>query len=90
MEFFRKTCGGRIEELTGKKPALVKSDIYLRSLGLYRVAELEFMASRYIMNRTFPPLVMAEIMLTWLFLATNRTSGVCPFGANPLTRFAPV
>jgi penicillin amidase len=42
MEFFRKTCGGRIEELTGKKAALVNSDIYLRSLGLYRVAELEY------------------------------------------------
>lgn len=42
MEFFRKTCGGRIEELTGKKAALVKSDIYLRSLGLYRVAEQEY------------------------------------------------
>lgn len=42
MEFFRKTCAGRIEELTGKKAALVKSDIYLRSLGLYRVAEQEY------------------------------------------------
>jgi penicillin amidase len=42
MEFFRKTCGGRIEELTGKKAALVKSDIYLRSLGIYRVAQQEY------------------------------------------------
>lgn len=42
MEFFRKTCGGRIEELTGKKAALVKADIYLRSLGLYRVAAQEY------------------------------------------------
>ncbi len=42
MEFFRKTCGGRIGELTGRKAALVKADIYLRSLGLYRVAEQEF------------------------------------------------
>lgn len=42
MEFFRKTCGGRIGELTGKKAALVKKDIYLRSLGLYRVAEQEY------------------------------------------------
>jgi len=42
MEFFRKTCGGRIEELTGKKSALVKADIYLRSLGLYGVAAQEF------------------------------------------------
>ena len=46
MEFFRKTCGGRIEELTGKKAALVKSDIYLRSLGLYRVAEQEYNSYR--------------------------------------------
>ena len=42
MEFYRKTCGGRIEELTGKKASLVNSDIYLRSLGLYRVAEQEY------------------------------------------------
>jgi penicillin amidase len=42
MEFFRKTCGGRIGELTGKKAALVKADIYLRSLGLYRVAQQEY------------------------------------------------
>ena len=42
MEFFRKTCGGRIEELTGKKSALVASDIYLRSLGLYRVCRREY------------------------------------------------
>lgn len=42
MEFFRKTCGGRIEELTGKKAALVSSDIYLRSLGLYRVCRREY------------------------------------------------
>jgi penicillin amidase len=42
MEFFRKTCGGRIEELTGKKAALVNTDIYLRSLGLYRVVEQEY------------------------------------------------
>ncbi len=42
MEFFRHTCGGRIQELTGKKPALVAADIYLRSLGLYRVAAKEY------------------------------------------------
>jgi penicillin amidase len=42
MEFFRKTCGGRIEELTGKRDALVNSDIYLRSLGLYKVAREEY------------------------------------------------
>ncbi|HPD56691.1 MAG TPA: penicillin acylase family protein [Smithellaceae bacterium] len=42
MEFFRKTCGGRIEELTGRKVTLVNSDIYLRSLGLYKVAEQEY------------------------------------------------
>jgi penicillin G amidase len=39
MEFFRKTCGGRIEELTGRKDALLNTDIYLRSLGLYKVVE---------------------------------------------------
>ena len=46
MEFFRKTCGGRIEELTGKKAALVNTDIYLRSLGLYKVAEQEYNSYR--------------------------------------------
>jgi len=42
MEFFRKTCGGRIEELTGKKASLVNTDIYLRSLGLYNVCKKEY------------------------------------------------
>jgi penicillin G amidase len=42
MEFFRKTCGGRIEELTGKKASLVNTDIYLRSLGLYKVCKQEY------------------------------------------------
>lgn len=42
MEFFRKTCGGRIEELTGRKAALINADIYLRSLGLYKVVEQEY------------------------------------------------
>jgi penicillin amidase len=42
MEFFRKTCGGRIGELTGRKDALVNADIYLRSLGLYEIAKQEY------------------------------------------------
>ena len=42
MEFYRKTCGGRIEELTGKKAGLVNTDIYLRSLGLYDVCRKEY------------------------------------------------
>ncbi len=42
MEFFRKTCGGRIEELTGKKAALVNTDIYLRSLGIYKAVEKDY------------------------------------------------
>ena len=42
MEFYRKTCGGRIEELTGKKASLVNTDIYLRSLGLYEVCRKEY------------------------------------------------
>jgi len=42
MEFFRKTCGGRIEELTGKKASLVNTDIYLRSLCLYEVCKKEY------------------------------------------------
>jgi penicillin amidase len=46
MEFFRKTCGGRIEELTGQKAALMNADIYLRSLGLYKVAEQEYNSYR--------------------------------------------
>lgn len=42
MEFFRHTCGGRIEELTGKNAELVETDIYLRTLGWYQVAEQEY------------------------------------------------
>jgi penicillin amidase len=42
MEFFRKTSGGRIQELTGKKDRLVGTDIYLRSLGLYEVCKKEY------------------------------------------------
>lgn len=42
MEFFRHTCGGRIEELTGKNTGLIATDIYLRTLGWYRVAEQEY------------------------------------------------
>ncbi|MBN1689483.1 MAG: penicillin acylase family protein [Dehalococcoidia bacterium] len=42
MEFFRHTCAGRIEELTGKKAQLISSDIYLRSMGWYKVAEQEY------------------------------------------------
>jgi len=42
MEFYRKTCSGRIEELTGKKPALVNTDIYLRTLGLYEATEKDY------------------------------------------------
>lgn len=42
MEFFRHTCAGRIEELTGKKASLVNTDVYLRSLGLYKVCRQEY------------------------------------------------
>ena len=42
MEFFRHTCGGRIEELTGKKSSLIASDIYLRSMGWYDLARQEY------------------------------------------------
>ncbi|MFA5079925.1 MAG: penicillin acylase family protein, partial [Dehalococcoidia bacterium] len=42
MEMFRHICGGRIEELTGKKASLVSTDIYLRTLGWYNVAEQEY------------------------------------------------
>ena len=42
MDFFRHTCGGRIEELTGKKASLVSTDIYLRTMGWYNVAEQEY------------------------------------------------
>jgi penicillin amidase len=42
MDFFRHTCGGRIEELTGKKASLVSTDIYLRTMGWYNVAEKEY------------------------------------------------
>lgn len=42
MEFFRHTCAGKIEELTGKKPNLVSADIYLRSLGLYQACRRDY------------------------------------------------
>jgi penicillin amidase len=42
MDFFRHTCAGRIEELTGKKSSLVSSDIYLRTMGWSKVAEKEY------------------------------------------------
>ncbi len=42
MEFFRHTCQGRIEELTGRKESLLNTDIYLRSLGLYKVCRQEY------------------------------------------------
>ena len=42
MDFFRHLCGGRLEELTGKKASLVSTDIYLRSLGWYEVAKKEY------------------------------------------------
>jgi len=42
MDFYRHLCGGRIEELTGQKSSLVASDIYLRTLGWYNVAEKEY------------------------------------------------
>ena len=42
MEMFRHICGGRVEELTGKKASLVSSDIYLRTLGWYNVAAKEY------------------------------------------------
>ncbi|MDD5398726.1 MAG: penicillin acylase family protein, partial [Dehalococcoidia bacterium] len=42
MEMFRHICGGRIEELTGKKTSLIPTDIYLRTLGWYKVAEKEY------------------------------------------------
>jgi len=42
MEFFRHLCAGRVEELTGKKPSLISSDIYLRTMGWYEVAKKEY------------------------------------------------
>ncbi len=42
MDFFRHTCAGRIEELTGKKSSLVSADIYLRTMGWTKVAEEEY------------------------------------------------
>ncbi|MCX6008503.1 MAG: penicillin acylase family protein, partial [Chloroflexi bacterium] len=41
MEFWRHTGSGRIEELVGKKDALLGTDIFLRTLGWRRVAEQE-------------------------------------------------
>jgi penicillin G amidase len=42
MDFFRHTCAGKIEELTGKKSSLVSADIYLRTMGWRTVAEKEY------------------------------------------------
>ena len=58
MEFFRKTCGGRIEELTGKKASLVNTDIYLRSLGLYKVCQKEY--DIYTLDQRIPLDAFAE------------------------------
>jgi len=41
MEFWRHTGSGRIEELVGKKDALLGTDIFLRTLGWRHVAESE-------------------------------------------------
>jgi len=42
MEFNRHVCGGRIEELTGKKAKLLPIDIYFRTLGFYKIARQEY------------------------------------------------
>ena len=41
MEFWRHVGSGRIEELVGKKDALLGTDIFIRTLGWQRVAENE-------------------------------------------------
>ncbi|MBM3118740.1 MAG: penicillin acylase family protein [Chloroflexi bacterium] len=41
MEFWRHIGNGRIEELVGKKDALLGTDIFIRTLGWKRVAEKE-------------------------------------------------
>ena len=45
MEFNRRLCGGRVEELVGKKAGLVPVDIYFRTLGFYKVAQQEYDSS---------------------------------------------
>lgn len=68
MEFFRYTCAGRIEELTGYQPDTLAADILLRTMGWRQVAEQEMKdcdtdtlnvlnafadgVNAYIMNRT--------------------------------------
>jgi penicillin amidase len=79
MEFYRHTCSGRIEELVGKKDALLGTDIFLRTLGWRRVAEQELERSNgealaqlqafadgvnaYIMNRDPSKLALAYSVL---------------------------
>jgi penicillin amidase len=41
MEFWRHIGSGRIEELVGKKDALLATDIFIRTLGWRRIAEQE-------------------------------------------------
>ena len=42
MEFFRHTCAGRIEELTGKKASLIAADSYFRTMGWYKECQQEY------------------------------------------------
>jgi len=42
MEFWRHTASGRLGELVGRTDAVVRADIFLRTLGWRRVAEAEW------------------------------------------------
>ncbi len=42
MEFSRHIAAGRLQELTGYNPSLMGTDVYLRTLGIYETARLEY------------------------------------------------
>ena len=42
MEFSRHIAAGRVQELTGYNPSLMGTDLYLRTLGIYETARMEY------------------------------------------------
>jgi penicillin amidase len=42
MEFFRHTARGAIQELTGRQDHVMGTDVFLRTVGLYRAAERDY------------------------------------------------
>lgn len=42
MEFFRHVARGAVQELTGRQESLLGTDIFLKTVGLYRAAERDY------------------------------------------------